>query len=75
MTASEATLQAYRSSFKSLELVMDGYVVLVEQVDTLMQMMLASLQSIGLLLLGQAYREVWRAHRDACSTYRSANSI
>ena len=40
--------QAYRSSLKSLELVMDGYVV--EDADALVQKMLASLQSIDLLL-------------------------
>jgi acetyl-CoA carboxylase/biotin carboxylase 1 len=48
VTASKTTLQSYRSSLKSLELVMDGYVV--EEVDALVQEMLASLQSLELLL-------------------------
>ena len=38
---SETALQAYRSSLKSLELIMDGYVV--EDVDALVQKMLSSL--------------------------------
>ena len=45
---SETALQAYRSSLKSLELIMDGYVV--EDVDALVQKMLSSLASIDLLI-------------------------
>lgn len=45
---SETALQAYRSSLKSLELIMDGYVV--EDSDALVQKMLSSLASIDLLI-------------------------
>merc|ERR1719487_2549338 len=45
----KTTLQAFRTARQSLELVMDGYVV--EDVDSIVQKMLLSLQSIDLVLM------------------------